>query len=59
MCRYASSNAAPKSRTPGTRQLQGRSPSEHGESKIEIGSPESEDSVEETDTPLVLVEKGL
>ncbi|KAH9215954.1 hypothetical protein DL95DRAFT_523082 [Leptodontidium sp. 2 PMI_412] len=59
MCRYASSNAAPKSRTPGTRQLQSRSPSEHGESKIEIGSPESEDSVEETDTPLVLVEKGL
>ncbi|KAG4437209.1 hypothetical protein IFR05_007298 [Cadophora sp. M221] len=58
-CRYASSNASPKSRTPGTRQLQSRSINEHNEAKTEIGSPEPEDSVEETDTPLVLVEKGL
>ncbi|PVH76570.1 hypothetical protein DL98DRAFT_574345 [Cadophora sp. DSE1049] len=59
MCRYAASSSSPKNGTPGTRQLQGKSPSEQDESRIETGSPDSEDSVEETDMPLVLVEKGL
>ncbi|KAH7324069.1 hypothetical protein BKA65DRAFT_555729 [Rhexocercosporidium sp. MPI-PUGE-AT-0058] len=59
MCRYAASNASPKRSTPGTQKLQSKSSSEYDKSRHEISSPESDEGIEETDTPLVLVEKGL
>ncbi|KAL2062610.1 hypothetical protein VTL71DRAFT_5682 [Oculimacula yallundae] len=59
MCRYAASNLPPKNRLPGTLHHSSHSPSELKETQFEDGNPEFEDSVEETDSPLIVVEKGL